>query len=1024
MKDVGYNIIGFLMRVATVLFFVVLQATENFAGDYYSIQSLTDDVAVIDSGTGNVSLNLLFDGGVVLYNNSNGNVWEFNGVTLSGLNFSGKPLLTRISQSGTNGRLLYVDSLPNISFANFNFSSFNFTNTTPISGNSYNGGVLNIAGNNNRSRNAAFNNMIFADNKINVTASQNSPFSASGGGLYIDGGFVTTATEFNNDGKTLTLTKTDFSNNSVILRDLGYSLPRSNMFAAGGGASILHYDVVKIEEGNVINNSVTANIQGYVAGGGLALSGVRSGSVISKLNFANNSATILTDGEGTAYGGALFVDQQYSVTSGSNELLVPKTTIKIADTNFDANIAKNDGVGEAMGGAVVLLRDVDGIFDGVMFSGNSVSSRNSRAGGGAVAVYSFYQNSIPLSDSDKDNIKNQVTTFANTTFDDNTATSNSSSAFGGAIFATQRIETTKTDFTNNTAKGTNASGGAIAITRTDNSTFYDSTAPSRIRGGEFIDNQSIATGGESLGGAIYTSKGIEIISGTNYGNVLFQNNRATANSTNNAHGNSIFADAAVLFSAGAGSKIEDFDGHYITGNVTKVGGGILSLLGDTQHQAGGYFIREGVLRSGFTSVGESGFRAVANLYGRGATGDVVFDAGTIWELDLSNADMTKLAAGVQIADGEVKGASEAIRLGSTLVNVDVVDGKIKLIGVLDTARLSDIYASAAYVHKWNTVQNAVNSRINQLLYRYGTVQGEYLSGERTQTQIRGQSYSPHIAAAIPQSGYYNTWVNYVGRKSSVGSSFDVYDGEMLKSVSNGIQFGFDVASEFGVHLGFMFGYEDSRGKISNDEIQGDDYYVGAYGAMLFSYGFDVRGVLGFGHQRYKILRYDAGLGREFTVRPDGNSFEANIEFGRKFQTLHNFSVRPYISFDYLGNSVSSANEGLGGFRYDDLSVDQLFLRLGTDIQCHYDLLCLDAGVAFSQQLLDDYAKATVSQGTISSTLKTSRYGNSVFTFNIGANYSFDRFHCRSIFINYVGEVFVGGEAESINSLQTGFQWRF
>ncbi|MDR1052681.1 MAG: autotransporter outer membrane beta-barrel domain-containing protein [Planctomycetaceae bacterium] len=1021
MKTGGSGIIGFLLRVAAVWFFIVILTTRAAADNYYNVQSLTNDVISIDARTGNVDINLVFDNDIVT-SNPNGTVWDFDGLKLSRLSISGKSELTKILQSGTNGRLLNILHTPNnLNLSNLNLSSFSFTDANVTSGTFYNGGALSFWSDANYSRVADFDNMIFDNNSINVKIAHNTTFSASGGGLFIDGGTSPTATELNNSGKNFTLSKTDFTNNSITLTDLVYSLPRQNMSAVGGAVSILHYDVVKIEEGNVNNNSVTANVQGYVAGGGLYLSGIRSGSSISKLNFTNNTATITSNGNGTAYAGALFAEQVYS---GNSNLLIPKTTIKISDTSFTNNRTKNDGMGEAFGGAVVLLHDLDGIFDKVTFENNSVAAKSSNAGGGAIAIHSFYQDSFPLTDADRDNIRNQVTTFTETTFANNKATATTSSADGGAIFSTPRIETSKSDFDGNTAQGVSASGGAISITRTHTGTYFDSGESSKIRGGEFTYNKSIATGGESLGGAIYTSKSLEVVSSVGYGDVLFRDNVAFSNAANSAHGNSIFADAGVIFNAGTNSKIEDYDGHFITGNVTKVGGGILSLVGASQHQAGGYFIREGVLRSGFTRDGDSGFVAVENLYGRNSAGAVVFDAGTIWELDLTNANLAKLKAGVKIADGEVTGAAEAIRLGSTLIDVDVVDGKIKLVKVLDSARLSDIYASAAYLHKWNTVQKAVNTRINQLLYRYGSIHGGYLYDENTQAEMRGQSYGIPVAQTIQGRNAYNAWVNYVGRKSVAGSSFDAYDGQSFETISNGIQFGFDFDSGFGSHLGFMFGYENSRGDLVNDYIRGDDYYVGAYGAMLFSYGIDMRGMLGFGHQRYKISRYDVALGRGFVVNPDGNTFEANLEFGRRFQTWHNSAIRPFIAIDYLASSVSSADEGLNGFRYNDLSLDQLFLRLGTDLQWQFNLLCFDAGVAFSQQLLDDYAKATVSQGAISSTLRTSRYGNSVFTFNVGASYSFDRFRSCSIYINYVGEIFVGGESESINSLQTGLQWKF
>ncbi|MDR0391181.1 MAG: autotransporter domain-containing protein [Planctomycetaceae bacterium] len=1019
--------IGFVWRVVAVCFFIVAMVAAVVADDYYNIKSLTDDLTSINKQTSDAIINLKFDSDIITsnypFNPNHQTVLNFTGNTLTGLTISGKPALTKISQSNTSGRLISIEDSPkNINFSNLHLSSFVLRNTIITPNTSRNGGAINITNDGNSDeRVVTFDNMIFDQNEIDLTNTSNSSIVARGGGLYIDGGIMS---DHSNKGESITLTETDFTNNSVKLDNAHY---QNKSEVAGGAAAILHYDVAKFIGGDIVGNSVSANMKnGFVAGGGLYLSDVGDGSSIAKLNFKNNSATMLIGGVGDVYGGALFAEQEYNV--GTSSLTMPKTTLNISESNFTNNHTKNEGIESAFGGAVALVRNLDGVFDKVIFDKNSVTAKSNDAAGGAIAIHSLYKDSDLLTDDDKININNQMTKFTDTIFTNNKAivkTSTSASAKGGAIFSTQLIKTAKTDFINNSSEGASAFGGAIAITQTPNGS-YDSSGISIIQGGTFTGNKSIANGGssnKSLGGAIYTSKNLEVVSSLAFGDVLFRDNVATSRAANAAYGNSIFASAGVIFNAEVGSKIEDFDGHYIVGNVTKTGGGTLSLLGETQHKAGSYFIREGVLRSGFTRDGESGFRAIKNLDGSSSAGVVEFDAGTIWELDLTNANMKKLINGVTIADDKIIGADEALRIEHSLIDIELVGGTIKLARVLDVANLSDIYASAAYLHKWNTIQKAANTRINQLLYRHGAIRGNYIS-DNSQVEHRGQSYGVPAVLAGDGRNFYNAWVNYVGRKSAMNSSYNAYNGQLLKTVSNGIQFGFDLSSAYGSHLGFMFGYEDSRGDLVNDSIRGDDYYVGAYGAMLFSYGFDMRGMFGLGHQRYRISRYDFRFNQDFFVKPDGNTFEANLEFGRRFQTLHNMAIRPFIALDYLTNSVSAANEGVGGFRYEDLSLNQLFIRLGTDIQCHFNLFCFDAGVAFSQQVSDDHAEATVSQGPISTSLKTSRYGHSVFTFNVGMSYAFDRYRACSVYINYVGDIFVGGEKESINSLQTGIQYRF
>ncbi|MDR1923603.1 MAG: autotransporter outer membrane beta-barrel domain-containing protein [Planctomycetaceae bacterium] len=1050
-------------QIAVICFLLFISAINSFAETYSSVEDVAGRVASINSSVGNVVIDLTFDN-----TSASGTVdtmWNIDGNTFASFTISGKPSVTTIWQpSTTGGRLLNLDHYPNlINIRNLNLSSFNFSATDPQGVTARNGGAINLANElntafANTSKKVTFDKVTLSENSIDITITQDVDFDISGGGIYVGGGISSTLTNY---GEIVTLSDSDFKNNSLVLKDTFY-IPSNRQYktVTGGGLAIVDYNTVKYNKGTVSGNSVSANIYGHVGGGGIYLFGLGSGSTpatmstLSAMDFANNSSTMLNGGNGNAYGGAILAEQQYAGDNNST-LLVPKSTITINTTTFNGNSATNNGTGKALGGAVAFVGDVDGIFEYDIFSGNFANSANGNAGGGAVAIDSNYVGSMPLSTADVNNIKSQVTKFNNSTFSNNTVNAKALGQ-GGAIFSNQRIETARTDFTGNVANGENAAGGAIAITKAadDNNIAanYESAGYSLIQGGEFKDNKAVASSGNARGGAIYTTKNIEIVSGGGFGDVLFEGNLASSGVANGAYGNSIFADANVTFNAAVGSMIEDFDGHYVVGNVTKTGGGILSLSGNTQHLASNYYIKAGVLRSGFTSDGESSFRAVANLDNSGGAGSVLFDDGAVWELDLSNVDMAKLMTGVRFADGDITGAARALRLGSTIIDVDLVDGQIKFARVLETANLSDIFASTAYLHKWNTINRATSSRINQLLYPNNAAFDGYFTGDKSRTKYRGQSHTAlpngglvmlppnnQIPAGAGQTGQIyadgatcvepflfgnNAWVNYVGRKSGLESSYASYNGESIDVVSNGLQIGVDFISGNGRVFGFMFGYEQVGGSVLLDRVDSDDFYFGVYGARLLPFGYDIRGTFGYGHQWHRVLRYDWALSREFEVSADGDTLELNVEFGRRFQTSYNSSLRPYAALDYLKNWVGAADEGSEGFRYNNLALNQLFLRIGGDVQWYFGQLYFGAGAAYSQQLLDDYASATVAQGPVSTSLRTSRYGNSVFTFNVGASYSLGGFRQCSVYANYVGEIFVDGKGKAINTVQTGIQWKF
>jgi hypothetical protein len=179
---------------------------------------------------------------------------------------------------------------------------------------------------------------------------------------------------------------------------------------------------------------------------------------------------------------------------------------------------------------------------------------------------------------------------------------------------------------------------------------------------------------------------------------------------------------------------------------------------------------------------------------------------------------------------------------------------------------------------------------------------------------------------------------------------------------------------------------------------------------------------GYGHQKYRFARFDGVDFYRFGSK--GNTLEANLEVGRRFYSGLNFSLRPFLGFDFINNEIGAANEGLGGFRYGKAALQQGYVRLGSDVQWMYGCFNLNGMAAFSQQVLDSRAAASVGQGAVTSMLRSNKYGDSVFTFGLGAGYAMNPRQTWSLFVNYNADVFADGRGKATHTASFGTQFKF
>ena len=306
-------------------------------------------------------------------------------------------------------------------------------------------------------------------------------------------------------------------------------------------------------------------------------------------------------------------------------------------------------------------------------------------------------------------------------------------------------------------------------------------------------------------------------------------------------------------------------------------------------------------------------------------------------------------------------------------------------GARRQASMNDGYLAASQIHHrltaWNAVRDHMISGVAMLRHGY-----------------LGQTCSPGFVF-----NSRNTWANYVGRDSQYQSSFN---GRDWKFGTNGLQLGTDFFRNPRGQLGIFFGYEDSVGSNVGDRLNANDYYVGMYGVNVFRNGMDLRTVFAFGWQDYTSQRRGAD-GDLYSMKFRGNTAELNIDLGRRYYERR-WSTRPSIGLDWYLNQLNGGHETAAGggteaIRYNTADFSQLFFRFGSDLRYECGPLMFDAGMYYSYDMLGNNLWSGVSNmdRTLSSTLRSSKMGRSIVSYNLGASWMLNP-HV-SLFGGYRGE---------------------
>ncbi|GHT14287.1 hypothetical protein FACS1894170_11160 [Planctomycetales bacterium] len=318
------------------------------------------------------------------------------------------------------------------------------------------------------------------------------------------------------------------------------------------------------------------------------------------------------------------------------------------------------------------------------------------------------------------------------------------------------------------------------------------------------------------------------------------------------------------------------------------------------------------------------------------------------------------------------------------------------------ALAADFAAANIYQHRWNSINQSVNSRFDTY-FTFNPMEGfEEFFGQAPPPPLQFDDESPAAPQPVVQSmpvkflanlGNTSLWGNYIGRSGNLIVADDSDLSGTVKSYSNGVQCGFDFATFRGFVVGAMFGYENHRSKFEDEKTHTDDYYFGVYTGKQFVNGFDIRGAVGYGSQKY---RFDGDT-------PSGRTLEANLEIGRRFYKGPNCSLRPFVAFDYLNNKMDSAGD-------DQLKLSQGLLRFGTDAKYVRDRLGLTGLFSFSQGVIGNQM--------------ADWYGESIFTVGCGGSYTLNTRHNWTLFANYNADIFANGNGDVMHSFALGTQLRF
>jgi|GEM_PF-6489524 len=130
-------------------------------------------------------------------------------------------------------------------------------------------------------------------------------------------------------------------------------------------------------------------------------------------------------------------------------------------------------------------------------------------------------------------------------------------------------------------------------------------------------------------------------------------------------------------------------------------------------------------------------------------------------------------------------------------------------------------------------------------------------------------------------------------------------------------------------LGIMFGYSNPKLTRHNDEVRGDDYLIGLYGATRVLEAIELKLWGGVGKQYYNTKRY--AYGQTLQSNNQGNNVTASAEIAMPLYNGGPLVIKPVVGYDYYHGSFREYNETgdpLLALHGNKTSVSRQFGRIG------------------------------------------------------------------------------------------------
>ncbi len=346
-------------------------------------------------------------------------------------------------------------------------------------------------------------------------------------------------------------------------------------------------------------------------------------------------------------------------------------------------------------------------------------------------------------------------------------------------------------------------------------------------------------------------------------------------------------------------------------------------------------------------------------------------------------------------------------------------GEVNVIGYhrRDPRQLSDLVAMSVVMPQRN-VHRRVFQQIDEEL-QAGRNQGLNSVWPR-RAAIRGQ----HRHAAGSHAP--RLWADMYARNTEYDSNYHKTDPYTLNSF--GVQVGYSFLSTPWLSLGVTAGAEFPELKNGRDKVEATDGYLGLYYGQRIHGMWELKGYLGGGTQRFKSYRRDAKY--EYRTKYHGDSFEASLELGRPI-LLGRYMARPHFGFDfaYAGQQATRENALGSEYRtYSDVSLTQVFFRIGLDFQRAHRRADSFFGISYSNQIGGQSLPSTYVYYPVAQS-GTRNYGTDLgrnaITLRGGGNLWFDAARSRSLFLNLTGDIFTDrGDGKIQMSGAIGYDHRF